>query len=160
VTAKKIICVGAWLVIIAAGLLGCQSIFNYKTGVITDTRQIIPFPAAESTNTWENRDVKISYRFIPGSGKLEISGRIEFAARFIEYASLEEFDLCLTLVDPQGHVLDMVGVANTAHADFDPLVFKKTISLPSNASGMVFTYTGGVSSWDSDERIWNYPIKR
>jgi hypothetical protein len=148
------------LLIIIAGLPGCQSLLNYKSGIVSDPNQIVALSGTESESTWQNRDVKITYRSAVNNGKLEISGKLEFANRFIEYSSLDEFNLILTLVDPQRNVLDMIGIASTAYAAFEPLSFKKAITLPPNASGMAFFYTGGVSSPDSDERIWNYPIKR
>ena len=100
-----------------------------------------------SSGQWKAHELTVNYSYSKDQGQIDLSGNIVFANFLVlGYARLQDFRLGVIFLDANGKVIEETGLATNRGA-FDPIPFKRRVSLPPNAASMAFSYQGdGIES--------------
>jgi hypothetical protein len=149
-------------------MFGCNSISVSPIGHTVPEVKWIALPqSGEYSGTWTNEDMSLAYKFLRNQSQLTISGSIQFADRITNsFMVVQYFHLDVLPVDAQGKILDMVALTTEGNVNLEfnrSVAFTKTLTLPSNAASIVFSYRGrayGGNSADGGGTIdfWEYPV--
>jgi hypothetical protein len=160
---------GKLLALILTGsiLLGCQSLNAGPAGrTVPQNKWIFLSQAGNQSGKWQTRDLILDYEYDRDHTHLYISGLIHFDTPLRNHwGIIQYFHLDAMPVDAQGTVLGAIALTTSGEINLlydGPIDFNKTLTLPENAVGIAFSYTGrasgGGSYFDGGfEDFWEYP---
>jgi hypothetical protein len=123
----------------------------------------ISIEQSQYSGQWKGNDLSVAYSYSKNQGKLDISGTVKFSYSLVMgYSILQDFSLGAVLLDENGKVLTRIGIT-TNRGPLDPITFRKSVSLPSGAAYIAFSYQGivienGHSGGKGTTSIWYSPV--
>jgi len=154
-SSKKNACSTAPFMLFAlcAILVGCQgSLSNVQGKNIKYDDRIALKGGGQQTGQFRTEELTIDYEYVQTGNGLRISGTARFSDKIRGlFLQANAFRLALVLGDAQGNGLtEQALAAATVHDVKDPIGFSTTLTLPSQASYMAFSYTGSVTGVGKD----------
>jgi hypothetical protein len=119
--------------------------------------------SGQSSGSFQDGYVKVSYRCAPGDEGLKTTGSIWFGdAIVMNYLFVDLFHMDVLLTDSQGRVVSQQSLATALNLNVtESIEFMTTVLLPPQAVYMAFAYTGRVHGLgESPMSIWYYPVAR
>lgn len=148
-------------------LTGCNGrFFSYKGATITEKNHTIALQPGDQQGIWKTNELALNYHYRMTPENLKISGTVNLADGLaIGFSVINRLVVQLLFLDSQGTVINNVILysADDHHPiDVTPMIFDKTIPIPSETRSISFTYDGelldnGGGNDSTSVNIWNFP---
>jgi hypothetical protein len=151
------------LIFVVAVLAGCAAFTTSNKGLMALNDHTISFKKPlKTTESWQTKDVLVSYSINKSSSSFSITGSLHIADSIISsFPIADYFNLYLTFVDSSGLglITHSIGPLFPYKMEVpEKLEFKKELLIPTGAAAYVFSYSGrfrdnvgadgGGGSWD------------
>jgi hypothetical protein len=131
-------------------LSGCSGTFlSYKGKVITQENNIIDLKQGDQQGIWKTNELSIIYHYQLVNGSVKISGEVDLLGGLqTGFNAVDHLIVQLLILNDNSTVINNVNIYSADHfhsTKYIPMLFDATISIPSDAKSISFTYDGRLS---------------
>jgi len=126
-------------------LSGCSAnLFSYKGKVITQENNIIDLKQGDQQGIWKTNELAIIYHYQLVNGSVKISGEVDLLGGLqTGFNAVDHLIIQLLILNDNSTVINNVNIYSADHfhsTKYIPMLFDATISIPSDAKSISFTY--------------------
>jgi len=147
------------LLVVVFLLTSCQGFTQgMQTGIVPPENRA-DISMDKGKGVWQGRYLSVDYSYSRGSGNIDLAGAVQFEDSLaLGFTVLHDFRISARFLDANGRVLETRPIT-TDRGSFSPIPFRKTMSIPSSAVAMSFTYEGTAIESGGDDgggisRFW------
>ena len=142
-TTKKF---GLWMgFILVFGLMACQNtLFSYRGKQAGPMSRVDLEASGKYNGTWHGEELALDYTTVISAGKFQISGQVQLDQYFaVGDMNIKYLYISMHFLDSDGKIIESHLVSATGHSSARrDISFTKRVTLPSDAGGLAFSYTG------------------